>query len=261
MSATMLRRRSTAPGRSRSRCTGGSLDGPLPLGQGTIPPGKYVVISVEDTGRGMDEATRERMFDPFFTTRPDGNGLGLATVREIVLAHGGGVSVHSAPGAGTRVEVWLPCLTCHLASAGSVAKKGRQLGVESVFLFETDRERLMRHEDIIAALGFEPVSFTEAETAIEAIRVALNRFDAAVICSLHDTNVALRVARALSQSAPHAPVILATSSAGDLGASILASLGISEVVRYPLRTGELSGALERSMSNGPRAKSVTASLA
>ena len=119
----------------------------------------------------------------------------------------------------------------------------------------------MRHEDIVAALGFEPVSFTDTGAAIEAIRAAPDRFDAAVICSSHDSNAALHVARALSQFALHAPVIMATSSAGDLGAWILASLGISEVVRYPLRTGELSGALERSMSNGRRAKSATAGLA
>ena len=67
---------------------------------GELSSGRHVVISVIDSGRGMDEMTRERIFEPFFSTRVGGNGLGLATVREIVLQHGGGLKVRSALGAG-----------------------------------------------------------------------------------------------------------------------------------------------------------------
>ena len=81
----------------------------LQLEHGELMPGRHVVISVIDLGRGMDEMTRERMFEPFFSTRVGGNGLGLATVREIVLQHGGALQVRSAPGAGTQFDIWLPC--------------------------------------------------------------------------------------------------------------------------------------------------------
>src|SRR5690606_163115 len=78
---------------------------PGPLAQ---PGGLHASLVVEDTGCGMDEETRARIFDPFFSTRPGGRGLGLATVLGIVSGHQGRLDVITAPGAGTTVRVLLP---------------------------------------------------------------------------------------------------------------------------------------------------------
>ena len=78
-----------------------------PLG---LRPGRYAVLSVGDTGRGMDQRTREHMFDPFFTTKgaSEGTGLGLAIVHRIVEDHDGAIDVTSQPGQGTTIRVFLP---------------------------------------------------------------------------------------------------------------------------------------------------------
>src|SRR5690606_7205362 len=71
---------------------------------------EYVEITVADDGCGMDEKTCERVFEPFFATKPvgRGTGLGLATAYGIIENHGGGIEIESAPGLGTTVRVWLP---------------------------------------------------------------------------------------------------------------------------------------------------------
>jgi CheY-like chemotaxis protein len=233
------------------------IRGTVPMDHGEIVPGHYVVISVIDHGRGMDEALLERIFEPFFTTRPEGNGLGLATVREIVLDHDGALNVQSAPGAGTRFDIWLPSVSLvEPWSRHETPAPVRRGSGETVLVLEADRERLLRHEEILAALGYEPVGFTDPAEAAAACRRELRsnwggptRFDAALLCShLHGAGAALEHAAILRESAPALPMILATASAREFGAPALAAVGILEVIRQPLMSAELAGALARCLS-------------
>lgn len=84
------------------------LDAPLSLGDDVLTPGSYLRIRVSDTGVGMDEEVQRRLFTPFFTTKKDGTGLGLMSCKRIVTNHRGGMRLISAPGQGTRFELFLP---------------------------------------------------------------------------------------------------------------------------------------------------------
>lgn len=224
------------------------LSQPVRVGRSRLGPGRFVMVSVSDPGAGMDEATLDRIFEPFFTTRADGNGLGLATVREIVEDHGGAVEVQSAPGAGTRFEVWLPSIPFDepvmIEHAPELALRGTG---ETVLVLEADRKRLLRHEEILAALGYEPVGFTESAEAVAACRRARSRFDVALVC--HPPGGAtLDPAAALHRAAPAMPIILAAPSTADLDAPLLLRSGVCELVHQPLASSELAAALSRCLS-------------
>ena len=222
------------------------------IGRIGINPGRFVVVSISDSGRGMDEATLSRIFEPFFTTRPNGNGFGLATARDIVLEHNGTLEVQSAPGAGTRFDIWLPSVPCLAPTSSQRASgsAGRGIG-ETVLVLETDRERLLRHEEILAALGYEGVGFTGSQEAVQAC-AARARFDAALVCHQPGASFALDFATTLHELAPSLPIVLATTSARDLDAQLLAASGVSEVVHHPLTSAELASALSRCLTNSVR---------
>ena len=222
------------------------------LTHGELQAGRYVRIAVRDTGRGMDKLTLARLFEPFFTTRPTGNGLGLATVHEIVRDHTGAMNVEST-GEGSRFEVWLPCLAT--ATPGLDAPV-RPLGFgETVLIAASDSAQLLRDEEILAALGYEPVGFTAADAALAACRAAPERFDVLIVGHLGSTKSSLELAAALHEAAPHLPIVLATKSTDEIKINSLMFSGIADVVHWPIVTAEIAAALNRcSQLTGPEAK-------
>ena len=224
------------------------LDQPRALSHGELAAGRYVRLIVTDNGPGFSEEVARRLFEPFFTTRPGGTGLGLATVRKIVRDHDGAMNVTSAPGQGSRFEAWLPAAAAGERPAATVEETAPpRLGKgETVLIVDDERDRLLGHEETVAALGYEPVGFGRSNDAIAAVRAEPARFDA-ILVSQASVQAALDLARALHALAPRKPILLATRSAVDVGPDALMRAGIADVVRRPLVSAELAAALSRSL--------------
>jgi CheY-like chemotaxis protein len=214
------------------------------VSHGELSPGRYVCLAVRDTGRGFDEAVARQLFEPFFTTRLAGTGLGLATVHEIVRDHDGAMNVQSEPGQGSRFEAWLPAAMADPTEevAPEVLPLGRG---ETILLVESERDRLLRDEEMLAALGYEPVGFERPEDAIAACRSEPRRFDIILISQALQNQDGFELARTLHEIAPQEPLMLATASTSEISFDELAEAGIVEVLRRPLASTELAAALAR----------------
>jgi two-component system, cell cycle sensor histidine kinase and response regulator CckA len=131
--------------------------------------GRYAVLSVSDTGIGMDEKTRERVFEPFFTTKgPDkGTGLGLAMVYGIVKQHNGYIHLYSEPGKGTAFRVYFPTVDGP-ADAKVIASQGVARGGSETILLAEDNESV-RHltEQMLTSFGYKVLIACDGEEAID----------------------------------------------------------------------------------------------
>jgi two-component system, cell cycle sensor histidine kinase and response regulator CckA len=130
--------------------------------------GRYAVLSVSDTGIGMDEKTRERIFEPFFTTKgPDkGTGLGLAVVYGIVKQHNGFIHVYSEPGMGTTFRVYFPEVDAP-ADAKVIASQGEAQGGSETILLAEDNESVRNlTEKTLSSYGYRVLIACDGEEAV-----------------------------------------------------------------------------------------------
>ncbi|NPU83658.1 MAG: response regulator [Syntrophaceae bacterium] len=132
-----------------------------------VDAGKYVKLSIGDTGMGMDERTRKRIFDPFFTTKDMGRGagLGLATVYGIVRGHRGMIDVKSEPGQGTTFDIYLPALEMETAAAGTAATRKRE-GKGKILLVDDEPMLLEVNRQQLEALGYHVYTAVSGQEAL-----------------------------------------------------------------------------------------------
>lgn len=145
-----------------------------------VPSGRYVCLEVRDTGHGMDEETMGRMFDPFFSTKPDGHGLGLAATLGILRGHRGKVRVSSTVGKGTSIRIFLP------VSARKAERSDRHLSAVyqappggAVVLVVDDEEGVRRM--VTAALSEAHYEVVTASNGVEALKRLAERPDIDVV--------------------------------------------------------------------------------
>ncbi len=149
----------------------------------TLRTGWYVRISVHDDGAGIPREHLPNIFDPYFTTKPNGTGLGLATCYSIVRRHDGYIDVETAPGQGTTFHIYLPSTRLVVTEPEDSPLPESQRG-GTVLLMDDDAMVREAGTEMLRLLGFEVVPVEDGATAIEAYRDALEagqRFDAVIL--------------------------------------------------------------------------------
>jgi CheY-like chemotaxis protein len=206
-----------------------------------------VAVEVIDSGTGMDEATRRRCLEPFFTTKGErGTGLGLAMVFGMVQRHGAEIEIDSAPGAGTTVRLVFAVPTAVQPEAEPAAGEARSLAPLRLLLVDDDPILLQSLRDALETDGHSVVMAGGGEAGIAAFGAA--RADAepfaAVITDLGMPYVdGRRVAAAVKQASPETPVILLTGWGQRLVAESDIPPHVDRVLAKPPRLREVRAAL------------------
>jgi PAS domain S-box-containing protein len=141
---------------------------------GLSQPARYALLTVSDTGTGIESRLRERIFDPFFTTKEvgKGTGLGLAAVYGIVKQHNGYISVESEPGQGTTFRIWLP-----LAGDGCIPKEtgvsdpSNIRGSETVLMVEDDHVLRLLNRTVLEGAGYRVIEAANGEDAVAQFKL------------------------------------------------------------------------------------------
>lgn len=214
----------------------------------SIMPGNYVKISIKDHGIGIPKEHIQRIFDPYFTTKPGGNGLGLTIAYSIVVKHKGHISVESIPGEGTTFHVYLPA-----AKEESPVRDREELSIKpgKGRVLVMDDEELIRDlaNEILHMLGYEVSTAREGNEAVELYKQAKefgNDFDAVIMDLTVPAGLGGREAVSkILEIDPNAKVIVSSGYSNDPTMSEYSKYGFKDVIKKPYNIEELSRVLSK----------------
>ena len=183
---------------------------------GLDKPGKYVLLSVSDTGSGIDGHTKEHIFDPFFTTKESGRGtgLGLSTVYGIVKQHEGYINVYSEKDMGTTFHIYLPAISA-VVEEEAVAAQHVKGGTETILVADDDTDVRRLIKDVLAKYGYNVLEAVDGEDAIEKFR-QLGKVDLLVIDSVMPKKNGREVYEEISRTSPGIKVLFISGYTRDV---------------------------------------------
>ncbi len=217
-----------------------------------VRPGRYVKLSMTDAGVGMDEKTRQRVFEPFFTTREmgRGTGLGLATVYGIVKGHNGAITVYSEKGRGTTFNIYLPASE---KPSEEEVKPPADVDGEGETILVVDDEPAVLHvtETILERLGYRVRSAQSGPEALKIYQASENGIDLVVLDMIMPGMGGGETFERLKEMNPKVKVLLASGYSLNGEAEQIFKKGCRGFLQKPFTKGELSRKIRQILEDKP----------
>ena len=206
-----------------------------------LTAGPYVKLSISDTGQGMDNNIMDRIFDPYFTTKSQdkGTGMGLAVVHGIIKGHGGTIHVESAPGKGSRFDIFFPIMEKQTVSE-TEELKALPTGGECILLVDDEDSLIDLGQNMLKKLGYRVETWTRPVEALETFRADPHKFDL-VISDMTMPNMTGDILTSeLRQIRDDIPIIICTGYSERINEQRAEELGIQGLIMKPFTIRRLA---------------------
>jgi len=208
--------------------------------------GEYIEIKVSDTGTGIPSQNIQTIFEPYFTTKPvgEGTGMGLAVVLGIVESHGGKIMVDSTEGRGTTFIVYLP-ISKKRKNLTSYVKETLPGGKENLLFVDDEAPIAKMGSKVLEQLGYSVTTITSSIEALESFRLNPQAFDLVVTDMTMPDMTGDKLAVELMKVRSDIPVILCTGYSKKISEESAAEMGIKEFVYKPVVQADLAKTIRR----------------
>jgi signal transduction histidine kinase/CheY-like chemotaxis protein len=209
---------------------------------------KYMCLSVIDSGVGMDKDVQSRMFEPFFTTKTDGSsiGMGLTSVSNCVKNHNGFIEVESAPGKGTRIDVFLPLEKLEPSKAAGAAPVQKvKKGSGRILVVDDELSFLNVSKDILEDLGYSVVTRQNGREAVTYYRSHHKEIDCAIIDVMMPELSGCDCFRELKKINPSIKAIISTGYGLNKDVETVLKDGVADFIQKPFESARLSQVLSK----------------
>ena len=210
-----------------------------------ITVGSYVKLEVSDTGHGMNSSVKERIFEPFYTTKEPGSGtgLGLSVVHGIVKEYSGSIQVFSEPQTGSTFNIYLPRVDAKVEEEEQVVHTDLQEGTERILVVDDEEQNIQMLQQMLERLGYRVTGRTSGIDALSAFRAQPDKFDLVITDLNMPSMTGTDLARKLREIRPGIPIILCTGFSEMISEKEAQSIGIQKVIMKPAVTAEIAQAV------------------
>jgi CheY-like chemotaxis protein len=216
-----------------------------------LQPGKYVKLSVSDTGHGVPVTVRDRIFEPYFTTKAkdEGTGLGLSVVHGIVKNHGGHITVYSEEGKGTIFNVYLPKVVSSAVAKEDEIAEDLVGGHERIWLVDDDDAIVKLEKRILEGLGYEVRSFISGEDFLKDFISRYSEVDLVITDMTMPGLTGTELAQKIRTIRMDVPIILCSGFSEVINEHTAKMMGIEDYILKPVVRSRLANAVRSVLDN------------
>ncbi|MBI9074530.1 MAG: response regulator [Desulfatibacillum sp.] len=209
-----------------------------------IAPGRYIKLAISDNGPGMDRDVMERIFDPYFTTKPvgQGSGMGLSEAHALVEKNGGEIKVYSEPGLGASFYVYLPVQGDEPDQPLTHDLPG---GNENVLIVDDEEQIIQMTRQLLERLGYHVTSSNSSTDALNLFQANPDAFDVVITDMTMPRMTGDSLARQILAIRPHIPIILCTGFSEKLSREQARGIGISAYLMKPVVMAQIASILRK----------------